>query len=352
MSDPARTYLPTDPDVIRAAEKSGHTPEYVADAMNGPFAVKARAAMLTAMDPDEVTKRLEPALDKVIEAVVEVLHLGYTLGYEHGVTGVGRLMETIIAERTPPVPSDVRPHVPHVDPHDDPRLHLITDGVTACGVSATAPGRKGTHAVGEQDCSDCTAALRQAAFTPVQQRVDVGRNEVTREDLVARAAEAALAGDLGPAEELARTMHPGAFEDDDPPAPYRPIDLRSGEDVPAALARQGRGPVDDGRLGPLISPRGWDKIEGDPDAVEHLDPTAIIIGRSLAGELIDMTAAVVRYADEHKLRRWQCRYCGRGRVMGAYQDVTVHEEGDDSLDHEAHCEHNPDRAPGTVTTDA
>lgn len=73
---------------------------------------------------------------------------------------------------------DIRPHVPYVDPHADDRLHLILDGVSACGLQSP---QRGTHCVDEQDCPACNEALRQA-FMPSQQR-PVVRNEVTRDDL-------------------------------------------------------------------------------------------------------------------------------------------------------------------------
>lgn len=203
------------------------------------------------------------------------------------------LMATV--HRTAEVYSaDVRPHVPHVDNYGDPRLHLIVDGVSACGLQSP---QLGTHDPAETDCRDCDAALQrggdEAGLPPDGQAAG----------LVRRAAVGAAHGGLRAAEELVlvRAMHSGLLDDD------RPV------------------------------PR-WDKIEGDPDAVEGLDPMTIAIGRSLAGELIDMTQAVVDYAAEHDLRHWQCRHCGRGRVMGHMRDVDVHAEKAEVVDHEAHCE--------------
>jgi hypothetical protein len=301
-----RPFLPTHPAVIDTARMTGHTPEYVADAMNSPLAADVGHSVKATVVKDEIEAACDALIDRVMpgfgEAITAAMLEGYKLGFRHGVRSLAAvdplsgLMDVVrrTYSATSP-PPDVRPHVPHVDPHADDRLHLIADGITACGQQSP---QRGTHEVGEQDCAECTDALRRAAHTFVQQRADVGRNEAEAPSLVKAAAEAAAeaaaVGDLGPAEALARRMHPGAFDD------------------------------------------------------EELTVSTIVAGAVSHGDLIDMTAEVFAYAQAHKLRMWQCRHCARGRVMGHYRDVTAQEEGDDCLAHEAHCEHNPNLTPGTL----
>lgn len=193
----------------------------------------------------------------------------------------------------------------------DERVHLIIEGATASGTTAcgipvglsAGPTRTGTHDPAETDCHDCTAALQRAASTFERQRAGAGRNDVTRADLIAVTADAAPGGDLDPF---------GGLRAEPVPRPEP------------------------------ITPRGWDKVEGGGDVADslaRLDPAlAGTLRRALAGELVDVTQEVVTWAIDQKRRWWQCRYCGRGSVMGSYDEVTSGEEHADLRDHEDYCE--------------
>lgn len=318
-----RTFLPSDEDVIEAAR----------DAL------------------------LERTVTAFGEAITEAMVEGYKLGFGHGVRSMAAadpvfpgLIDVIRRSHDVPRPQpDVRPHVPYADPFADPRLHLIADGQTACGIKVGldhGPTRKGTHNPAEADCPECIAALQRVgdeAGLPTDGQIS---------DLVKRAAAGAETGDLRAAEELARAAHPSAFPADAPSdmstivtrswpasAGNRPTDLRSGEDVPAAIARTEASHVQqrvtpDRNEAPTLPPRGWDKIEGGEEV-----SVDTVVCRSLHGELIDITSGVVAYAHGHKLRWWQCRHCGRGRVMGTVQSITAHDEWAEAGGHEQDCDH-------------
>lgn len=291
-----RTFLPTDPAVLDTARMTGHTPEYVAEAMNSPLAGRAGDSVRATADKAAIEAACDALLERHVTAfggaVMDAMLTGYRLGFGHGVRSVAVADPIRRAFAGARPPSDVRPHVPHVDPDADDRLHLISDGHTACGipVDENGPARIGTHDAAEADCPECIAALQRAVFTPVLQRVDAGSNEAP--DLVARAAVDAL-----DANGRAQARHDDTGDD-------------------------------------LAVPKGWDRIEGGEEVTVD-----VIVGRSLDGELIDMTAAVAAYVEEHKLRWWQCRHCGRGRVMGDMRSARVRAEGGECHDHELHCEH-------------
>lgn len=254
---------------------------------------------------------------------------------------------------------DVRPHVPPDIPRD-PRLHLVVDGWSACGLGSP---RQGTHNPDEADCPACAAALQRGAAG-----LDAG--------LVQRVAVEMTHGNLTGAEELARAMHPSAFDDDGHafaaatrqaqhdaqpavnvsressppgcPACGAPLDPMPGT-VASGWQCQSCGawgvPEDiDAKPGgglhpedvPVPAPRGWDRVEGVP-----LDQAlAEAVRRALAGGLVDMTQEVVSFATDVRCRWWQCRFCGRGRVLwGAAAEARV-----EHADHEDHCPHNPDHA--------
>lgn len=327
-----RIFTPRDPEVIAAAERTGHSPDYVADAVNGTLAARARAAIGDNLDQAAMATALDPILDRarktVADDIAAAMTAGYQLGFTHGIRSLASMLDERSGQRyRPDVPPDVRPHVPP-DVDRDPRLHLIVheyrDGVgadeTACGIRNLAfQPITGTRDATEHDCGDCTAALQRVgdeAGLPTDEEYAAtlaadGAPDGQAAGLVQRVAVEVAHGDLTGAEELARQMHPSAFDDDTPTGLHA-------EDVPTP------------------APRGWERIEG-----VDLDPAlAELVRKALAGELVDMTQEIVSFATDAHCRWWQCRFCGRGRVGPARTET----DWQDAADHEEHCPHNPDHA--------
>jgi hypothetical protein len=141
-----------------------------------------------------------------------------------------------------PVASDVRPHVPHEDDRTaDHRVHLMRDkgGVAWCGARTGAgPILTGTRDAVEADCGACREELHRAVDTRLAQ----------------------VAADSLDGRERAQARHDAAGDDLAVPPGDVGADLRSDEDVSAALARTLLPQP------PVQAPRGWDRIEGGEEA--------------------------------------------------------------------------------------
>jgi hypothetical protein len=221
-----------------------------------------------------------------------------------------------------PVPSDIRPHVPHEDDRTaDHRVHLMRDkgGVAWCGARTGAgPILTGTRDAVEADCGACREELHRA--------VDTRLAQVAADSLDGR--ERAQARHDAAGNDLA--VPPGGDVDDGPvlghfadPADRARVEALAADAATfAAAAREAQHDAQP----PVQVPRGWDRIKG-------------------GGELIEMTDDVIEAASHLGHSWWTCRYCGHGDVVIGRRAA---DEGRDCLDHEAHCEHNPDRVPGSL----